>query len=417
MSRMIRIVGIAILLAALLLAAQSAYAKDNNKGFIYGRVVTESGSEYTGFLRWGDQEAFWDDLFQSGKEYMEFVDYLDDDDRRDIRRRSKKRFSFFKKWNFTIQDDDWGGTRMFISRFGDIAEIEPKGEGDAVIHMKNGREYDVSGVADDVTSKIHVTDESLGKMELRWDRIETVEFMPAPSGADPGVRRLYGKVETELGGFEGYIQWDKHECLDLDLLDGDTEDGDVSIQFGRIRSIERQGRRGSNVELKDGRSMRLHGSNDVNSENRGVMVEDPRYGRVTVGWSSFERVTFSDPPGSGVGYKEYPGRGPLTGTVTDDRGREYTGRIVIDLDESEGWEMLNGDMEDIKFDIPFCRIESLEPRGEDECLVVLTNGEKLTLEEGQDVSDRNAGVLIFTDEDKDPVYIEWDDVARIVFKH
>lgn len=51
---------------------------------------------------------------------------------------------------------------------------------------------------------------------------------------------------------------------------------------------------------------RLRGANDVDEDNRGVMVEDPRYGRVTIPWKEFDKVTFSDPAGSGPGYRDYP---------------------------------------------------------------------------------------------------------------
>jgi hypothetical protein len=403
-----------VLLVALLSSGPALAAKDDNQGFLYGRVVTESGSEYTGFLRWGNQEAFWDDLFHSGKEDQPFYDYLDDDDIRDLRR--ERKFTLFKKWRVTVDDDDWRSTRMFISRFGDIAVIQPQGDGDAEVEMKNGTEYEVSGVADDVTSDIHVNDASLGMIDLDWDRIELIEFKPVPRDADPGVWRLHGKVVTDEGDFEGFIQWDKQECINTDVLDGDTDDGRVKIEMGRIRSIERRSRRSSDVVLKDGREFRLSGTNDVNHENRGIMVEDPRFGRVTIGWDAFEMVTFSDPGESGKGYDDYPPLGPLRGTVTDDDGDTYKGRIVYDLDESEGWEILNGDLGDVEFDIPFYRIASIEPIDSDESLIVLTNGEKLNLEDGQDVTESNAGILVFT-KGNEVEYIAWKDVERIEFDH
>jgi hypothetical protein len=398
-----------------MISVQTATAKDDHKGFIYGRVVTESGSEYTGFLRWGNQEAFWDDLFHSAKENQPFLDYLDDDTLDDLKKSRRKQYSFFKKWKVT-DDDDGLSTRMFISRFGDIARIEPKGDDAAVLLMKSGTEFEVEGAADDVSSKIHVNDASLGLIDLHWDKIELIEFKAVPNSEDPGVWRLYGKVDTDEGPFEGYIQWDKQECINTDKLDGDNEDGDISIEMGRIKSIERRSKRASTVVLKDGREMVLDGSNDVNHENRGIMVADPRYGRVTIGWKAFEKVTFSDPKGSGSGYNDFPARGPLKGTVTTEDGDTYTGRLVIDLDESEGWEILNGDMGDIDFDVPFYLIKSLTPEDYDECLVELISGEKITLEDGQDVSDSNAGVLIFKSE-KEAVYVAWEDVEKIVFDH
>jgi hypothetical protein len=403
--------GLGALAVAMLTWAGPAAAKEDGQGLIYGKVVTESGREYTGFLRWGDQEASWSDLFHSAKKNRPFLDDLDKDTRRKLRRRHE--ISFFKKWVIEV-DDDGEFSRMFIARFGDIARIEPHGSGEATVFMKNGSEYEVEGAADDVTSKIHVTDASMGKIELHWDRIDEIQFMPAPRDADPGVWRLYGTVETENGDFEGFIQWDKQECLNIDKLDGDTRDGDVSIEMGRIATIEKKGRRSSLVTLKDGREFDLHGSNDVNHENRGIMVEDERFGRVTIDWDPFERITFTDPPGSGPGYDDFKSRGVLKGTVTDEDGDTYTGRIVIDLDESEGWEMLNGETDDMHYDIPLFRVATIEP-GRRECRVVIRGGYEINLEDGTDVTDDNAGILIFTGSDK-PVYIEWDDLARIVFE-
>jgi len=65
---------------------------------------------------------------------------------------------------------------------------------------------------------------------------------------------LYGTVDFYGGELTGVIQWDHDERLSTDVLDGDTRDGDVSIEFGNLASIERDGS-GSNVVTKSGREM------------------------------------------------------------------------------------------------------------------------------------------------------------------
>jgi hypothetical protein len=211
LKQFIKFIWIPALLVMLVVCAQPAQAKDEHKGFIYGRVVTESGSEYTGFLRWGNQEAFWDDLFHSAKENFPFLDYMDEDDLDQIKRSRRKQYSFFKKWKVTV-DDHGSLSRMFICRFGDIERIEPRGEGEADLLMKSGTEFEVEGAADDVTSKIHVKDAALGMIDLHWDKIELIEFKAVPRDEDPGVWRLYGTVDTDEGAFKGYIQWDKRKA-------------------------------------------------------------------------------------------------------------------------------------------------------------------------------------------------------------
>ncbi len=403
-------------LALMMIGAATATAADN-QGFIYGRVTTDSGRDYTGFMRWGSEEAFWDDLFHSSKEDLPYWDEADLDDRdwRD-RRERRSRIEIFGKviilGDGTIDGDP---SRVFIARFGDIERIEVTGNEDADVFMKSGSRFAVSGYSNDVGGTVRVKDEALGEIDLDWDRIETIEFMPAPRSAEPEVYRLHGVVETDAGTFEGFIQWDKEECLSSDELDGDTVDGKVSISMGQIRSIERRGRSSSVVELKDGRSLRLRDSNDVDDDNRGIMVEDPRYGRLTIPWSEFEMITFSEPGPSGRGYDAFERGKPLTGKVTDVRGTEYSGRIVIDLDESEDWEILNGSYRGIECDIPLRNVATIRPRSHDRSEVVFRNGEELRLEDGQDVSDRNAGVLVYDDDD-DPIYLEWEEVEEIHFE-
>jgi len=407
-----------IALGAAALAAPAAAAGDHD-GFIYGRVETTSGAEYEGFLRWGDEECFWDDLFHSLKEDLPHRDMVkwEDIDERDWdrkHRRDGERISLFGREIIIHDDHDdpWDLSRIFIARFGDIERIEVTGDEDADLIMKSGARIAVSGYANDVGGTVQVDDEAAGRIDLHWERIDTIEFMPAPSGADPEVWRLHGRVETDSGEFEGFIQWDKEECISSDKLDGNTRDGEMSIAMGRIRMIERRGHSSSNVELKDGRVFRLRDTNDVNRENRGIMVEDERFGRVTIPWEEFDRIVFSEPQGSGRGYNDYRPLKELRGTVHVVDGDTYRGSIVLDLDESEGWEMLNGSYRDIEFNIPLARVASITPGRRDQSTVVLRNGEELRLEDSADVGKGNIGVLIYSGSD-DPVYVDWEEVESI----
>ena len=101
-------------------------AQQDNQGFLYGQVVTNSGAEYVGFLRWGTQEAFWDDLFNSVKEDLPFYDYLD----RGEADRSRDRGTRVRVFDRDIRVERRRPvSRQFVSRFGDIASIEPRRRG------------------------------------------------------------------------------------------------------------------------------------------------------------------------------------------------------------------------------------------------------------------------------------------------
>ena len=405
---------IAVLIAPI--GAGPRAADQDNSGFIYGVVSGDSGKEYRGFLRWADEEFFWDDLFHSSKENLPYLEEYAQERRHKKKNWDRKIEIFGYKVKVNQSWDGGGGSRVFIARFGDIDKIRVTGGNGARLYMKGGERVDVSGYANDVGGTIFVNDDTLGEINLHWNKIEEIQFMQAPRAADPGVFRLYGKLHARGADFEGYIAWDKEECVSTDELDGESEDGDVAVPMGRIASIERHGRSACEVVMKDGRSLRMRGTNDVDDSNRGIMVEDPRYGRVVVFWDEFDKLEFSDSPRSGKGYGDYAERGLLRGSVLDSEGESHSGRIVFDLDEESGWEILNGSARDIEYNIPFHLIRSIAPKGEDESLVILKSGEELYLEQGQDVSGSNDGVLVFPgDSDSEGKYIPWRRVERIDF--
>jgi hypothetical protein len=376
------------------------------EGFLYGTVETRSGQEYTGVIRWGKEESFWDDHFNSVKEDLPYRMYLPSGERR----RRKTIDVFGKNMDFNWEGDY--ASRQFVVRFGDIVSIEPAGSERANIRLKGGIVQRVNGGSNDIGNEITIYDDSLGETSVAWDRIEKITFRSTPSDVDVPGRRLFGEVATEVGEFSGFIQWDSDECLSIDKLDGHSEDGKVSIPFGKIRSIAREGAH-SLVRLSDGRELALSGSNDVDKSIRGIMVEDPRYGRVKIGWRAFVEANFRDSRDSGRPYDAYRASEEIHGTVHSTNGEVYSGRIVIDLDEDHTWEFLNGSRADIDYLIPLGSVRSIEPRGRGS-LVLLRGGAELNLNEGKDVTDDSDGVLIWTRETMKR-YLSWDDVERIDF--
>ncbi len=77
--------------------------------------------------------------------------------------------------------------------------------------------------------------------------------------------------------------------------------------------------------------------------------------------------------------------------------------------------MLNGEDDDAKFIIPFRNIASIAPRSSDRATVTLTSGDNVVLEDAQDVSERNQGVVVKTG-GSDRVYIPWDRIEKIDLK-
>ena len=121
----------------------------------------------------------------------------------------------------------------------------------------------VSGGSNDIRADIAILDQESGEVELKWDKIRTIEFLPVPQQLKEKFGQpLYGTVSTRSGQFKGYIQWDHQECVSTDKLDGECEDEDISIEFGEIKSIEKF-RSGSLVTLHSGKEYYVNGTNDT----------------------------------------------------------------------------------------------------------------------------------------------------------
>ncbi len=381
------------------------------RGFLYGRITTDGGAIYEGRLRWGgDEEAFWGDYFNGTKDENPWVAHVPLE-RLPKERRPIEIFGF--ELAHRERRIDLG--RPFMTRFGDIARIEARGL-DVRVSLKSGTVFDLDRLsAGDFDDGVRVWDDRRGIVDLGSRRIRTIEFLAA---ARPGAApdRLHGTVRTRQGDdFTGFVQWDREACVGSDELDGHTADGELSLRFDTIRSIARRSRDSSLVTLLDGREIVLADTRKVGHGNRGMYVDDRRYGRVLISWDGFERVDFS-PGGNGPAYGDFPPGSPLTGSVTTRAGHRLAGRLVYDLDESETTETLDAPFEGVNYTIPFGLIASIvSPGGEERDRVTLHDGEELQLERAGDLGEGNAGMLIFVEGRQRPEYVPWTDVERVDF--
>ena len=415
-----------LFIAFLIANSISLTAQNSSEAWLYGQVTTWDGDTYEGQLRWGKEEAFWTDMFNASKTENENLTYLDNDIKNRIAesRNNRNGWSTGRSWG------GWGSRNVnhnnghnfihqFSVQFGDIQQIKRKNSSKVYVKMRDGETIKLNGTNyNDVGSKIRVYDPEIGKIELDWSDVEIVDFKPTPKGFKSTIGEpLYGKVKSWTGDYEGYIIWDKDERVGSDKLDGETRDADMSIEFANIVSIKQRGN-SSEVTLKSGRTYRMGDSNDVDNGNRGVIVVMPGKGRVVIDWDDFDEVVFTDKPTVELkSYNSFVKPERIYGTVTTEDGKTYTGKIVYDLDETYSYEILDGQIKDTEFEIPFRAIKSIQPRGGDESLVTLKSGEKYELDDAQDVNEKNTGILVFDKaEENDPIYIFWEDVKLVELK-
>jgi hypothetical protein len=400
-------------------AAENHPAAETHQGFLYGRITTVDGATFEGRLRFGgDQEAFWGDYF-NGKElenpWLAHVppERLPKEDRRSFE-------IFGIKIGRGERQVDVG--RQFMARFGEIARIEAHGR-EVRVTLKSGTAFDLDRLfASDFDDGVRVWYGRRGVADLKSLRIRTIELFPTPApptGSGAAPYRPHGTVRTRQGDFTGFVGWDRDDSVGSDELEGRTAEGELGLRFDTIGSIARRSRDSALVTLLDGREIVLSDSHEVGARNRGISVDDRRYGRVEISWDTFERVDFQS-RGSGPAYGDFPPGHPLTGSVTTRAGRRLAGRLVYDLDESETTDTLDADDQGLHYTIPFGLIASIAPPGRGErgghgARVTLHNGEELRLERTGDLREENAGLLIFADGRERPDHVPWTDVERVDF--
>ncbi len=255
---------------------------------LHGTVADRSGNAYTGYLAWDTDKIFSTDTLAG-----------EDSDRRD------REISFDR-----------------------IATIRPNDRG-ATVTLVGGESIELLD-SDDVTRDndgIQISDPGLGQVEVEWKDLESARFHPperaTSHSAFDGGHALRGTVVTASGKeLTGRIGWDADEEYSWEILDG-TRDGVIfDVEFGMVSHIERfvdvgteiesvnvgfgvrvEARRikGVRVTLLDGRVLELEGSNDVNDENKGILVlidggespspsDEPEW--IMVRWQDFQELRF-----------------------------------------------------------------------------------------------------------------------------
>jgi hypothetical protein len=389
-----------------------AFAADNS-GRINGKITTVDGDVLEGLIRWDKNEANWVDVLNGSKDLR---------DSRDRSRRGRRRYDDARKeysvFGMTISSDGFGYTAQSGIRFGHIRTMHVVDDDVVRLELKSDQEVEMFNGSTDIGTSIReivIEDDREGEIELSWDDIDRIDFEASRSTEESRFgERLYGVVTTRRGDeFTGFICWDVDELFSEDVLDGEERGRDRRIRFGKIASIERYSSKGATVILKSGDEMVLRGTNDVNSENRGIIVSDPGFGQVIIPWDEFDIVKFGDASRQ-VSYDKFDGGRPLRGTVYTEDGDEYQGQIRWDDDEEYTWELLDGEYRDLEFDIELGLIRKIEKKSYRASLVTTLDGREFQLRGSNDVDEDNKGIFILL-ADGDEVEVDWDEFERVEF--
>lgn len=382
--------------------------------FIHAELTLTDGTTASGFLRWKDEDAFWDDTFSARHRELPWFEHADQEAlRREERDREFASRGLLGRLAYAMhnRDEDVHFSRAFVSRYGDLAALRMDPDGDQPLFavLRDGREVAVGNPSRDIDADLVLYADGAEPRELDWDEIRTIRFDGAPPGAVPYAGRLTGTVTFRGGEFTGALQWDMSECTSLDMIDSDQED----VPVGRLRRLARNRRGGTEVTLDDGRVLQLSGSNDVGKGHRGVAVIVPGLGRVVVPWDRFLSADVRTTPATAPGYDDFPAPAPLQGSVATADGRALAGRLVYDLDEAWTTDLLHGELDECGYQVPFGLVASITPDGPETIDVVLRDGRRLRLTGDQDTGKGNGGLLVFGQGRQEPEYVPWSRVRRV----
>ncbi len=179
-----------ILLPAVCLAQDQPQANpsDPGSGFIHATVTWPSGEAKAGFLRWDDEEIFWDDLFHCGYRHLVWSDDADLNQlRKDRRAAFYETHGLWERLAYALEEDKDNpiGWRMFLSRIGDLRSIEIHDGADDFAVTADGARHQIGGYANDAGSVLQLYVAGQVPERIRWNDLSEIVFSQAPAGAKP----------------------------------------------------------------------------------------------------------------------------------------------------------------------------------------------------------------------------------------
>ena len=440
--------------AFLLAGAPTLQAQTDDR--IWGRVFTSEGDEYEGFLQFsrGQSAASWADVLAGSREipddnYNAWLLAVHDGkpavrtvEVRDYRVSWEERYRDFATTTGTgirfghvaalVQDDE-GGMEVVQRGSGGTAAVDLPGSRQGSVSVSPGG-VRTNSTAGGLRARVTVDDPVAGQVTVSGRDITRIEFGAAPPGATPEAARVHGSVEDRFGRtFTGFIYWSGSPVLKSDRFLGRDDGGDLRrFPFGEISAVEsRFG--GAWVTLASGQGFDLYrplGSryrqSDIRWYRRTIRIADPGLGVVEVDWDDWRSLRLH-PSSGGAGYEDFDGGGPLYGVVASRSGEEFEGWIRWDADEEWAWDYLNGNSDNVEFDVEFGNIRRIEQTDDGLVRVTLLDGRSYELSDSNDVNGDNRGIFVFPNagpaeregvgqEGSDWHYVAWEDFLEARFR-
>ncbi len=389
----------------------------NPEPVLYGTATETNGKQVTGTIRWGDQEAFLSDIFNGNKITTVGIEHLSDDEVEDLKDHQPGPQARIGGIQVTFKS--FFGKELkrpyFNVPFGSIAKMSIDESKDLyVATLHDGTAIKSNNDTNDLSDEIYILTAEGNTVEYDLEDLSTIEFIKAPDDAKFFDQAIYGTITSDLGTFQGRVMWDKDERMVSEKLDGHVSDQEYNLRFSELRSIERQGNK-SLVELLDGQTLLLGGTNDVNNGNRGIWIDHPETGRTEIKWSQFTKLVIEDVDVKWMTFDDYQAiKQPLKGQVTlKDQTTIDADKIIFDLNQQSSHEFLYADVNESNRQIPFNKISKIDHVNQSGIEVTLHDNSKVFAYGNRSVTRDNNGVM--TESNGKHQWIRWHDIESIKF--
>ncbi len=392
---------------------------ENLEPVIYGTVISNNNEQTTGTIRWGEQEMWLSDIFNGQKMTTIGIEHFTDEQKEALEDHQPGPQARVGGLQITFKSFFGNEIKQpyYNIPFGALAKLELDNNNNKYLAtLHDGIVIDADSDTNDLSDDVYVLTAAGDTVSFDMDEIKVIEFSQAPTEAKRFDQGIYGVLTTKSGQLQGRFMWDKDErALDEELDGYDENRTEHEIKFGKIKSIERQGDK-SYVILKDGKSLLLGGTNDVDSSHRGLWFYHPDIGRQEIMWDDFVKLEFTDVDVKWLTFKDYQSHShPLSGTIMlADNSTLKASEIAFDLNQQSGHELLEVEINNRNHYVPFRNIKKITQLNTSSVELQLRSGVK-EIAYGQKAVSRDSNGLFVKDEHNNHQWIMWKDVKSIVF--
>lgn len=194
----------------------------------------------------------------------------------------------------------WNTASNISIPFRDITQIARNGS-ILTLQLKDGNEKKLrnSGDFSYSASPVSVNMPNVGIAYVPWLNFDLLEIIPVNSIDLPSYndfkapQRITGDVIMRSGQkVSGTIAYDLDESMDIEVLDGKNDNINYRIPFKYIQSVEPKNYKYSFITLRNGSTLSLGDSPDVNETNSGIIVFSPGTNPVYIQWKEVKKIIF-----------------------------------------------------------------------------------------------------------------------------